>query len=140
MRFPVLVGLLLALACAAAASLAALWKQKGAVQTGDVDIRHPLQTAIALFRSKWFAIGWVVALVAWLLHIGALALAPLSLSQAVIAGGLVLLEVFAERFFGFELHRRHWIGLIVLSIGMAVLAATARSEHNSSSYPIAAIV
>jgi hypothetical protein len=33
-------------------------------------------------------------------------MAPISLAQAVISGGLVLLGIFAERFFGFKLSRR----------------------------------
>ena len=43
----------------------------------------------------------LVAIVAWCFHVGALALAPLSLVQAVISGGLVLLTVLAERWFGY---------------------------------------
>jgi hypothetical protein len=70
MHSRVLVGLLLALACAAGASLGGLWKQKGAVRARDVDIRHPLESAVALFRSKWFVIGWITAVLAWLLHVG----------------------------------------------------------------------
>jgi fucose 4-O-acetylase-like acetyltransferase len=136
----VLVGVALALACAVAASLGGLWKHKGAVETRDVDIRQPLCTGAALFRSKWFLVGWIVAVVAWLLHVGALALAPLALAQAVIAGGLVALGVLAERFFGFELQRRQWAALGVVALGMAVLGATAHSESNRASYAIPAIV
>ena len=40
-----------------------------------------------------------IALFAWLLHVAALALAPLSLVQAVLSGGLVFLTVLAERVF-----------------------------------------
>lgn len=36
-------------------------------------------------------VGWLVALGAWLLHVGALSLAPLPTMQAVFSGGLVLL-------------------------------------------------
>jgi drug/metabolite transporter (DMT)-like permease len=136
----VVIGLLLALACAAAASLGGLWKQKGALESRDVDIRHPVQSAVALFRSRWFALGWIVAVLAWLLHIGALALAPLSLAQAVISGGLVTLGLIAERFFGFTLSRRQWFGMIVLGLGMAVLAVTAHNENDHSSYGIPAII
>src|SRR2546423_13174170 len=107
----VVIGLLLALACAAGASLGGLWKQKGALQSRAVDIRHPVRTAVALFRSRWFALGWLVAVLAWLLHIGALALAPLSLAQAVISGGLVTLGLIAERFFRFKLSRRQGVGM-----------------------------
>jgi drug/metabolite transporter (DMT)-like permease len=136
----VVIGLGLAIACAAGASLGGLWKQKGAVQCRDVDIRHPWQTAVALFRSRWFALGWLVAVLAWLLHIGALALAPLSLAQAVISGGLVTLALIAERFFGFKLSRRQWFGMLVLGLGMAVLAVTAHNENDHSSYAIPAII
>jgi hypothetical protein len=139
MHLRVLVGLLLALACAAGASLGGLWKQKGAVQTRDVDIRHPVQSAVALFRSKWFAIGWIAAAVAWLLHVGALALAPLSLGQAVISGGIVLLGLLAERFFDLEVTRRQWVGLGLLGLGLAVLGVTAHGDSNHSSYAILAI-
>ena len=140
MHLRVVIGLFLALACAGSASLSGLWKQKGAVQAGDVDVRRPVQTAVALFRSKWFAIGWIVAVIAWLLHVGALALAPLSLAQAVIAGGLVSLGLLAEVFFGFRLNRRQWLGLVVMASGLAVLAASAHGENNHTAYGIAEIV
>ena len=133
----VLIGLLLALACAVGANLGGLWKQKGAVQCAAVDIRHPVRSAAELFRSRWFLLGWIVAVLAWLLHVGALALAPLSLAQAVISGGIVLLGLIAERFFGFSLSRRQWAGMFVLGLGMAVLGLTAHGEKDHSAYAIA---
>ena len=80
-------------------------------------VEHPLRSAADLFRSSWFAVGWAVAVGAWGLHVGALALAPLSIVQAVLAGGLVFLAVFAERFFGFRLGQRQWVGVIVTAVG-----------------------
>ena len=140
MHSSVLIGLLLALACAVGANLGGLWKQKGAVQCAAVDIRHPVRSATELFRSRWFLLGWIVAVFAWLLHIGALALAPLSLAQAVISGGIVLLGLIAERFFGFSLSRRQWAGMFVLGLGMAVLGLTAHGEKDHSAYAIGGIV
>jgi drug/metabolite transporter (DMT)-like permease len=140
MHSRVLVGLLLALACAGGASLGGLWKQKGAVHVRDVDIRHPVQSAVALFRSKWFAIGWLTAVLAWLLHVGALALAPLSLGQAVISGGIVLLGLLAERFFDLDVTRRQWLGLALMGLGLAVLGITAHGDSNHTSYAALALV
>lgn len=140
MHTEVIVGLLLALACAAGASLGGLWKQKGAVHVRDVDIRHPLESALALFRSKWFVIGWITAVLAWLLHVGALALAPLSLGQAVISGGIVLLGLLAERFFDLEVTRRQWLGLALMGLGLAVLGVTAHGDSNHTSYGTLAII
>ncbi len=130
----VIGGLGLAIACALGTNLGGLWKYKGAVACEAVDIRRPWQTAVMLFRSKWWMIGWLVAAAGWLLHVGALALAPISLAQAVISGGLVLLGVIAERWFGFELHARQWVGLGLVALGMAVLAGTARSASSHSSF------
>jgi drug/metabolite transporter (DMT)-like permease len=60
--------------------------------------------------------------------VGALALAPLSIVQAVLSGGLVLLAVLAERYFGFTLRRRQWTGVIVTAAGLAVIAVTGGSH------------
>jgi drug/metabolite transporter (DMT)-like permease len=139
MHSTVLIGLVLALACACGASLGGLLKQKGAVQTQAVDIRHPLQSAAALFRSKWFVVGWITAAFAWLMHVGALALAPLSLGQAVISAGIVMLGLLAERFFDLEVTRRQWVGLVLVGLGMAALGATAHGDSNHSSYRTLAI-
>jgi drug/metabolite transporter (DMT)-like permease len=75
-------------------------------------------------RSRWFAIGLGVAALAWLAHVAALALAPLSVVQAVYAGGLVFLAVLAERVFGFELGRRQWLGVAITAGGLAIIALT----------------
>jgi hypothetical protein len=83
----VIVGLALALACALATNVAFLFKHRGAVSAPPVRARHPLQSAAGLFRSKWFTVGWAVAVGAWALHVGALALAPLSSVQVVLAAG-----------------------------------------------------
>jgi hypothetical protein len=139
MHSTVLIGLVLAMACACGASLGGLLKQKGAVQSQDVDLRHPLQSAAALFRSKWFVIGWITAAFAWLLHVGALALAPLSLGQAVISGGIVVLGLLAERFFDLQVTRRQWVGLALVGLAMAALGATAHGDSNHSNYGTLAI-
>jgi drug/metabolite transporter (DMT)-like permease len=122
-----IAGLVLALVCAATTSVAFLFKHRGAVLAPDVQIRHLLRSAVDLFHSRWFAIGWAVAIGAWVLHVGALALAPLYIVQAVLSGGLVLLAVFAERFFGFRLGRRQWAGVIVTAVGLAIIGVTSGS-------------
>jgi drug/metabolite transporter (DMT)-like permease len=136
----VIAGVALAVACAVATSAAFLFKHRGAVLAPAVDIGHPLRSAADLFRSRWFAIGWLVALGAWGLHAGALALAPLSTVQAVLSGGLVFLAVFAERFFGFRLGRRQWVGVIVTAAGLAVIGVTSGSEGEPEPYAVAALI
>jgi hypothetical protein len=118
------IGLLLALATALSSIVGFLYKHRGAVDAPPVQWRRPLRSSIALFRSRWYVIGIAVALGSWGLHVGALALAPISLVQSVIAGGLVLLTVVADRLFGFEVTRREWIGVACTGAGLAFLAAT----------------
>ena len=134
-------GLALALACALATSVSFLLKQRGAVSAPPVRVRHPLRSAADLFRSKWFAVGWLVALGAWALHVGALALAPLSVVQAVLSAGLVFLAVLAERFFGFRLGRRQWTGLVITAVGLAIIGVTQGAQPSEPpGYALAALI
>ncbi len=118
------IGILLALFCALTTNLGFLLKHRGACAAPDVDFGHPLKSGAGLFRSKWFAIGMAVAFGAWILHVGALALAPLSTVQAVISGGLVFLTVLADRVFGFSVGRRQWLGVGLTAVGLSLLAVT----------------
>ncbi len=68
---------------------------------------------------------------AWGFHVAALALAPISLVQSVIAGGLALVTIFADRLFGLEVSRREWIGVIITAAGLALLAATLGNTGDS---------
>jgi multidrug transporter EmrE-like cation transporter len=135
MSFGVQLGLVLALATAFASVVGFLYKHRGAVESPPVEARRPLSTSLALFRSRWYTIGIVVATASWGLHVAALSLAPISLVQSVIAGGLVLLTVVADRLFGLEVTRREWIGVALTAAGLAFLAATldggADSAHSS---------
>src|SRR3954452_773326 len=87
----VAMGLLLALCCAVVALLGFLFKQRGAVGAPPVRWRAPVASTVALFQNRWWTLGILVAMAAWAFHVAALALAPISLVQSVIAGGLVLL-------------------------------------------------
>ena len=137
----VIFGLALALACALATSVSFLLKQRGAVSAPPVLVWHPLRSATGLFRSRWFAVGWLVAVGAWALHVGALALAPLSVVQAVLSAGLVFLAVLAERYFGFHLGRRQWIGVIITAAGLAVIGLTQGSQPTPPpGYALAALI
>jgi drug/metabolite transporter (DMT)-like permease len=135
------LGILLACLCALATNVAFLLKHRGACAAPDVSLKHPVRSAVGLFRSKWFAVGMGVALGAWLLHVGALALAPLSVVQAVIAGGLVFLTVLAERWFGYSVGLRQWAGVGLTALGLVLLAATLpTSGAGHASYSMAGMI
>src|SRR4051794_15561297 len=135
------LGILLALACALATQLGFLYKHKGANAAPSVDVRHPLRSGRALFASRWFAIGMAVAAGAWILHVAALALAPLSVVQAVPSTGVVLLAVLAERVFGFQVGARQWLGVGMTAAGLLLLVFTLPTQEGAhSAYSLAGMV
>lgn len=135
------LGILLALLCALTTNVGFLFKHRGACAAPDVSLRRPLSSAVGLFRSKWFAVGMLVAVGAWALHVGALALAPLSIVQAVISGGLVFLTVLAERFFGCRVGNRQWLGVGLTALGLVLLAVTLPAGDGAhSSYSVAGMI
>jgi drug/metabolite transporter (DMT)-like permease len=116
-------------------------KHRGACKADRVDMRCPVRSAKSLFSSGWFAIGMLVALSAWLFHVAALALAPLSVVQVVLAGGVVLVAVMADRLFGFSVGRRQWWGLGLTGVGLVLLVLTLPSSEGShSSFQIPAMI
>jgi multidrug transporter EmrE-like cation transporter len=131
MSLSVQIGLLFALATAVTSIVGFLLKDRGAAESPPVELARPVRSSLALFRSRWYTIGILVATGSWGLHVAALALAPISLVQSVIAGGLALLTVIADRVFGLEVTRREWACVGLTAIGLAFLAAT--MEHAGAS-------
>jgi drug/metabolite transporter (DMT)-like permease len=117
-------GIALALVAALVANLASLFKHRGAQHVAPVQIQRPLRSARNLATSRWFAAGWGLAAAAWLLHVAALSMAPISLVQAVLAGGAVTLAVMSQRLFGDQIERRQWLALLVGGAGLALLIVT----------------
>ncbi len=132
MSFGVQLGLVFALLTAFASIVGFLFKHRGAVESPPVEARRPVRTSLALFRSRWYTIGIIVATASWGFHVAALALAPISLVQSLIAGGLVLLTVVADRLFGHHVTRREWIGVALTAAGLAFLAATLDGAGDSA--------
>jgi len=134
-------GIALALVGAVMANFASLLKHHGCQQVPLVRIQAPLQSARRLAGSPWFAAGWGIAAAAWLVHIAALSMAPISLVQASLAGGAVSLAVLSQRLFGHAVEPRQWLALLLGGVGLALLALTLPSFHGShSQFALGAIV
>ncbi len=137
------LGILLAFGCAIATQLGFLYKHRGANEAPSVDVRHPLRSGKSLFASRWFAVGMGVAAGAWILHVGALAFAPLSVVQAVLSTGVVILAVLAERMFGFKVGARQWLGVAMTAVGLLLLVVTLPASASSgahSAYSMAGMI
>jgi multidrug transporter EmrE-like cation transporter len=135
------VGIGLALLAALMANLASLLKHRGCQCVAAVEIRRPLESARGLARSRWFAVGWGLAAIAWLVHVAALSMAPISLVQAVLAGGAVTLAVMSQGLFGDRVERRQWLALLLGAAGLVLLAVTLPQFRGShSDYAIGPIL
>ena len=132
MSVSVALGLVLALLTAFGSVAGFLYKFRGARSAPEVELRRPLRSTILLFRSPVYSLGIAIGMSSWLVHVGALALAPISLAQATVAGGLVLLTVAADQLFGIEVTRREWIGVTLIAAALATLAATIGGDARSA--------
>jgi len=135
------IGIGLAVAAALLTNLASLLKHRGCRHAAPISIGRPLRSARDLAASPWFAAGWGIAAVAWLIHIAALSMAPISIVQAVLAGGAVTLAVMAQRLFGDPVERRQWAALLLGGAGLALLVLTVPHFSGShSGFSVAAIL
>jgi len=128
------LGIVLALGCAFVANLGFFFKYRGANSVPRVDMRHPLHSVRLLYSSKWFALGMLIATASWGLHVAALSLAPMSVIQVSLAAGVVFIAVMAERWFGFKVGRRQWVGLSLTAAGLVLLGLTLPAMHGAHSH------
>jgi hypothetical protein len=129
--------MLLALAAAVALNGSYLLQHAGSVRTSAIDARRPLRTLVALLRSPAWALGAVVGVSGWALHIGAMREAPLSLVQAFVAGGLALAVPMAAVGLGQRLApgERQALALMVVALVLLSLGLPRDAAHTRFSGP-----
>jgi drug/metabolite transporter (DMT)-like permease len=101
---------------------------------------RPVASAKALMGSRWFALGMGIAVVAWVLHVAALALAPLSVVQVSLASGVVMLAVLGDRAFGCSVGPRQWAGASITAAGLVLLVLTLPHASGSSKFAVPALL
>jgi drug/metabolite transporter (DMT)-like permease len=135
------IGIGLAVLVALATNLAALLKHRGCQDARAVQMSRPMNGLRDLAGSRWFVAGWGLAAIAWLAHVAALSMAPISLVQGILAGGAVTLAVLSQRLFGDPVGRRQWAALTIGAVGLVLLVVTLPRFHGSDShFSLAAIV
>ena len=111
-------GLVLALGSTAALNWGFFTQHGAAGAMPPLSVRRPIASLRLLAASRRWLAGFLVGLVGWALYIGALKLAPLSLVQAVSAGGLGLLALLQRP------SRREWWAVGVAMAGLVLLAVS----------------
>jgi len=130
------VTLAAALALALASAISLNWgyvAQHGAASVlPPLRLRRPLASLRALFADRRWLAGFLAGIGGWVLYVGALALAPLSLVQAASAGGIGVLALLVPD----RLTRTERAGVGVAIAGLVLLAVSLRAStsggHGSS--------
>jgi hypothetical protein len=86
----VAIGLVLAIGASVALNASFLLQHAGSATAARITPRRPVATLRSLLRSPLWALGAVVGIAGWAMHVSALSHAPMSLVQAFVAGGLAL--------------------------------------------------
>ena len=116
------IGLTLALAASIAQGAGFLCQHVTAAERPPVSLRRPIRTVVSMLGSGWWRVGLLFAVTGFLLHLGALALAPISLVQAFVAGGLALVAPIAARAFHHRLTTAERRAVPLMAASLATLA------------------
>jgi hypothetical protein len=116
----VAAGLALALASAFALNWGWIVQHGAARQLPRLSARRPFGSLRALFGHRRWLVGFLVGILGWAAYVAALAFAPLSLVQAVSAGGIGVLAVLAHR----RGERVRWWAVAAAILGLVLLAAS----------------
>lgn len=122
MTSSLLAGLGLAVLASLALNASFLVQHVGARGAPDISPRHPVRSMRGLLGSRLWLAGMMVGLGGWALHVGALSLAPLSLVQAFVAGGLALAAPVGVRFLQQRLKPAETLAIGVMVVGLGLLA------------------
>jgi hypothetical protein len=117
-----LLGFGLAIASSLALNAGYLLQHLGAAVAPAVHVRRPVAAVRGLLRSPLWVLGMSTNLFGSVLHIGALAVAPLSLVQAFSAAGLALVVPVSARVARSPLHRAERVAVAAIVAALAVLA------------------
>jgi hypothetical protein len=141
MTSSLLGGLGLALASAVALNWGYFAQHGVAATLPPLSPRRPVRSLRLLFGARRWLVGFLVGIGGWVLYVAALKLAPLSLVQAVSAGGIGVLALLVSRESGLARWERR--GVVVSIAGLALLAGSlSGQDHGShgSSWAVAAWV
>ncbi len=129
MTFRLAFGLALALGSTLALNWAFVVQHGEAARLPPLSLRRPIHSLRLLFGNPRWLVGFATGIVGWALYVAALAYAPLSLVQAVSAGGIGLLALLVARTIDAVLSRREWIGVATAVGGLVLLGISLSGQR-----------
>ncbi len=128
-------GLLLSVVSAVAINGGYSLQHASASRLPPLRLRRPLQSLHALFRNRRWLLGFLGGIGGWVLYVGALRLAPLSLVQAASAGGIGVLALGGGR-----LRPAERVGIGAALTGLLLLGLSLGSQPPSNRGTVGAVV
>jgi drug/metabolite transporter (DMT)-like permease len=132
------LALTLVLASVVALDVGFLLQQRAVSGAPRLSLRRPLAAARALAGARLWVAGFVCGLAGWGLYLAGLSRAPLSLVQAVSAGGIGLLVLLAATLGRVRPSRRDSVGALLATGGLLLLATTLRSADADPAHSVRA--
>jgi hypothetical protein len=126
-------ALLITLVSACMLNVGYLLEHSVASQAPPLSLRHPVASLRSLLGNRRWLLGFAAEGAGWLLYVGALALAPLSLVQATAAGGIGILAIMVSRVTRVPLSSGERIGALLSVIGLALLGVSLLGSHGEGS-------
>jgi hypothetical protein len=127
------LGLTLALVSAIAVNWAYSREHDAAAAMPRFSPRRPLRFVSLLLGDRRWVAGFAVETAGWLVYVGALRLAPISLVQAVCASGIAVLALAAAHGHPGALARHERLAVVVALAGLVLLALslvdTQQADH-----------
>ena len=127
------LALVLTIVSTCAVNLGYLLQHDVASSLPPLSLRRPIVSVRSLLRERRWLIGSAVQAGGFVLYVVALALAPLSLVQAVAAGGIGILAVMVSRITHVPLTALERVGVVVSVAGLALLGLSLLSAHGTGS-------
>jgi hypothetical protein len=107
----------------------------------ELSVRRPVEAVRLLLHNTAWLISFGVESAGWILYLGALRLAPLSLVQGVGAAGIAALAVFSAHGHPRRLPHRQQVAVVAGVIGLLLLALslvnTTQADSKPSLYAVA---
>jgi hypothetical protein len=129
------LALLITLVSACLLNLGYLLEHSVASKVPPLSLHRPVASVRSLLGNRRWLLGFGYEASGWALYVVALALAPLSLVQAVAAGGIGILALMVARITRVPLTRRERIGAGLSVAGLALLGVSLLGAHGEGSTP-----
>jgi drug/metabolite transporter (DMT)-like permease len=127
------LAVVLTIGSTCALNLGYLLQHGVAASLPPLTLRRPIASLRSLLVERRWLIGSGAQVGGFALYVGALALAPLSLVQAVAAGGIGILAIMVSRVTHVALTRPEKVGAAVSVLGLALLGVSLFSSHGEGS-------